>query len=513
MSSPSFFQLPEELISTLFSSYPGREPQIRALASLVHPHAAPCRNLIIHGTEATGKTAITASLLELLRQDGENSNLKYTLVKSTECVTSRHLFERTVAAVADALLWEAPLGRCETLAALTVELSKLLKYVERDGGWRFVLVFDTIDRQREAPPTLLPALARLSEIIPNLTTVFIVTAPLPSLLRTPSTPHIHFPPYTKSQYIAILSMTPPTALPNTSQQETTDLYARFVAVVHESLSRAAGRTLPSVKHAVVALWSRFTAPVLAGTHKAREFSKLLVAARVWLQDESVLAPGIVVASAGSTSSSSGAPAAAAVNGTAAATPKKRSAATGGGVATASASMGSSTTDLSTLLPPTAKLLLVAAYLASHNTPRHDQTLFSTWHYGGRRRRGGGAAGLNSSQRGPRAKHRKIARKLLGPGVFTLERMVAIYVALRREQVGSHGPGGGDGKLGAAAGVDADVGMGIATLASLRLLVRVGAGAGAGDMDRGGRWRIGVSWEIVRGVGRSLGIEVEDWLVE
>lgn len=86
-------------------------------------------------------------------------------------------------------------------------------------------------------------------------------------------------------------------------------------------------------------------------------------------------------------------------------------------------------------------------------------------------------------------------------------MVAIYVALRREQIEERGKGSN------GLGVDADVGMAIATLASLRLLVRVGSGAGAGDMDRGGRWRVGVGWEVVRGVGRSLGVEVEEWLIE
>ena len=71
-------------------------------------------------------------------------------------------------------------------------------------------------------------------------------------------------------------------------------------------------------------------------------------------------------------------------------------------------------------------------------------------------------------------------------------------------------------------------MAMATLASLRLLVRVGGGGGgkggmgggggafggSGDvMDRGGKWRINVGWEVVRGLGRSIGVEVEEWLIE
>ncbi|KAI0137178.1 origin recognition complex subunit 5 C-terminus-domain-containing protein [Xylariales sp. AK1849] len=509
MARPAIFQLPEELITTLYTTFPARESQIRSLSTLVYPHAAPCRNLIIHGTEATGKSAVASSVLELL-QDDPKSDLGYAIVKSAECVTARHLFERTTGSVADALQWKGAVGNCETLAALTVELSKMLKYVEREDGWRFVLVFDAIDRQRDAPPTLLPALGRLSEIIPNLTTVFILTAPLPSLLRTPATPHLHFPPYTKPQYTLILSASPPSALPNTTQQETTDLFARFVAAVHDSLTHAASRTLPSLRQATSTLWPRFTAPVAAGTHKAREFSKLLVAARVWLQDESVLAPRIVrrpttnsvPAIPSHPKSITNTP-----NGTPNTTPRKPS------TPNTIAKPPSSTTDLSALLPPAPKLLLIAAYLASHNAPRHDQTLFSTWHHG-RRKRGGGTTNPgtpSNSHRGARTRHRKIARKLLGPGVFVLERMVAIYVALRSEQFGQDT----GGKAGGNGGVDADVGMAIATLASLRLLVRIGGVGGgvAGDMDRGGRWRVGVGWEVVRGVGRSLGFEVEEWLIE
>lgn len=167
----SIFELPDDLLATLIESFPCRDAQIRALATLLYPRAAPCRNLIIHGTEATGKSAVTSRLLEALsssRTDTDDSLLNYAIVKSAECVTARHLFERTIGSVADALQSEGngSVGRCETLAALTVELTKLLKYDQNhDKNWRFVLVFDGIDHQRDAPPTMLPALARLSEIV------------------------------------------------------------------------------------------------------------------------------------------------------------------------------------------------------------------------------------------------------------------------------------------------------------------------------------------------------------
>lgn len=170
----NIFELPDDLLAALIESFPCRDAQIRALATLLYPRAAPCRNLIIHGTEATGKSAVTARLLAALSSASSSGSaplFNYAIVKSVECVTARHLYERVVGAVGDALQWEgrATVGRCETVAALTVELTKMLKYdqpQERDS--RFVLVFDGIDRQREAPPTLLPALARLSEIVRHL---------------------------------------------------------------------------------------------------------------------------------------------------------------------------------------------------------------------------------------------------------------------------------------------------------------------------------------------------------
>jgi len=261
--------------------------------------------------------------------------------------------------------------------------------------------------------------------------------------------------------------------------------------VHDALARAASRTLPSLKHACAALWPRFTAPILAGTHAPREFSKLLIAARVHFQDERLLDPGIVAVSP-----SGPPPSQPVANPTAAAT---------------AAVAHKTTTDLTSLLPTTARLLLLAAYLASHNATRHDLTLFSTHHHGRRRRRGGlSVAGVaRGGFRRQRSKHRKIARKLLGAHAFVLERMMAIFTSVRGEWDAA-----GFEREGEAGADAADIGMAIATLSSLRLLVRVGGVQSGGDpMDRGGKWRVNVGWEVVRGLGRSMGVEVEEWLIE
>lgn len=320
--------------------------------------------------------------------------------------------------------------------------------------------------------------------MPCLTCVFIVTAPPAGFLRTAASAHVHFPPYTKPEFVRILALETPLPVAGATQRETSDLWTRFCAAVHDALVRSASRTLPSFRRSCHALWPRFVAPVGAGTHAAKDFSKLLVAARVHFQDESLLNPSIV-----------------SVRPVAGASQQPAASASLPPPAAAAAPVAA---ELVGLLPVVARLLLLAAYLASHNATRHDLTLFSTHHHGRKRRRGGGlVAGAASSRRTARTKHRKIARKLLGAHAFVLERMLAIFEAVR----GEWAP---EGSSVGMAGLDGDVGMAMATLASLRLLVRVGSG----DVtDRAGKWRINASWEVVRGIGRSLRVEVEEWLIE
>ena len=67
--------------------------------------------------------------------------------------------------------------------------------------------------------------------------------------------------------------------------------------------------------------------------------------------------------------------------------------------------------------------------------------------------------------------------------------------------------------GSTTTVTADIPMAIATLASLRLVVRTNASVGADVLDAGAKWKVNVGWEVVRGVARSVGVEVEDFVVE
>lgn len=60
---------------------------------------------------------------------------------------------------------------------------------------------------------------------------------------------------------------------------------------------------------------------------------------------------------------------------------------------------------------------------------------------------------------------------------------------------------------------ADLLSAFSTLVSLRLVSRLGGVAGADLLDGGSRYRVNMGWEVVRGIGRSVGIEVEYFVAE
>lgn len=60
------------------------------------------------------------------------------------------------------------------------------------------------------------------------------------------------------------------------------------------------------------------------------------------------------------------------------------------------------------------------------------------------------------------------------------------------------------------GGSADVMAQIATLLKLGLVVR--AGTGDGELG-GGKWRVNVGWEVVRGLARGVGCEIENYFAE
>ena len=150
--------LPDEILFSLDNTIPCRALYIRQLTALLISSNLPA--VIVHGSRASGKSLTVHSVLQASDQPS-------AIVRSQECITTRHLLERTIFSIREVLkncdqvdIDEGVDVRCESISVFTVELQRLL-----EGRDKFILVFDGIDRQRDAAPTLLPAVVRLGEIV------------------------------------------------------------------------------------------------------------------------------------------------------------------------------------------------------------------------------------------------------------------------------------------------------------------------------------------------------------
>jgi len=161
-------------LNNLNKQFPCRELQIRVLSTLIGVRRLmfesrttttnlaqgsfpSSSNLVVHGLEATGKSSIVKAILQ-------TSGVPHAIVDSRECITARQLLERTVSQCIDVLkddrINPLQLPRCDSLSTLQICLENMFRSQEK-----FILVFDGIDKQRDAPPTMLPALARLGEYV------------------------------------------------------------------------------------------------------------------------------------------------------------------------------------------------------------------------------------------------------------------------------------------------------------------------------------------------------------
>lgn len=441
---------------------PPFQPQTYVSANHAQPRLPNPSSLIVYGPRATGKSAVVKAYLKATK-------LRHAIVQCQECVTGRHLLERIVSSVHDGSTKHetngdiaAHPGRCENISTLVVHLQRLLRAKDK-----FVLVLDGIDEQRDAPPTLLPALGRLGEVLPQLTLLLIVRHPSPRFLHQAGIPHIHFPPYSRAQSVHILARNPPDIFlepppeeldydDETHEEDKAWLWPRFCAAIWDSFAQSAVRDLVSFRDTCHKLWRPFVAPVIKGDFGTRDFSRLLVAQRRLLQDESSLLDSIVGSSEGAVLISK---------------------------------------NKTHELPYYAKWLLVAAYLASFNPARLDALYFMKTTEKKRRKKGGGTArsGGRPSQK------RQIPRHLLAASAFTIDRLLAILHAILPDDVRT----------------TIDMYKQIATLSNLRLLVRAG-GIGSNDpLEAGGKWRVGplVSWEHVQSLARNLDFNLIDYVAE
>ncbi|CAL5865996.1 uncharacterized protein PFLUO_LOCUS203 [Penicillium psychrofluorescens] len=526
--------LPTDVARSLRPQWPCRDLQARQLASLLSPQTPGPPTLVVHGISATCKSTITRAVLSALE-------VPHAVVRSSECITGRHLLTKILGATLEALNrkdeWEKfGKGRVEHVSTLAVLLDECLSSRAADKTGKFVLVLDEIDRQREAPPTLLSALARLGEIIPSLCVVLILSStPRPLFLQNAAVPHISFPPYTRKEAIAIILNSEAPVVEGLPAETSSQIYPNFVSTIYDTLVGPTAGSIPVFRSICSKLWPQFVAPIANGEappggNAEWDFSHLVVKNRVLFrhQGESALVHRIVPEEAST------------------ATLKPRAPLAASAVPSALPS-----------LPYFSTLILTSAYLASHTPQRLDTIFFSKFSSSSlsarnkrahHRRRlkvlsqaqaeeqaaGGGAS--TPGKKGKRSKTR-ITKSTLssafatssattsamggGAGIagpstiltarsFPLERLLAIYHAI------DPNPPANPIRVGAVAD---QIYAELATLRRLRLVIPAsghgggvsGIGSGNTTADAGDKWSVNVTGEWIGELAKGIGVEVGEWL--
>lgn len=167
------------------------------------------------------------------------------------------------------------------------------------------------------------------------------------------------------------------------------------------------------------------------------------------------------------------------------------------------------------LPLQSKYIVIAAYLASYNPPRFDIRFFSRAKEARAKRRDTG-----------RRKLLKINPRLLAAPAFDLERVLAILHAIAPSAGGgadSSAPAFGSNQSGLVNGKgnpyseqnggfpsNIDIGVQIATLTALRLIVCLNP---SDPLDSKTRWKINVSWPLIKKLASEINLDLENYLIE
>ncbi|KAJ9617023.1 hypothetical protein H2200_000744 [Cladophialophora chaetospira] len=494
--------LPPELLDLIQQKCPCRDTQIRQLATYYNNTFPSPPILVAYGLEQSSKRQVINSVLQA-------REIAHTIIKSKECLSQRHLLSKIFAASITTLGHGGQIEQYEKTDNINSLLGNLRKLFERLERVKFVVILEDADELRQPGPTLLPALARLGDLIPGFSILLTSNSPRPLNLHRAGVPYVHFPPYTRSEAISIVvsHLQSPISPGHESTVEVDEtalrkLYPQFAATVYDSLiSSTSSTSIQSFQSTCDRLWPRFIEPILslkkpAGNTKSWTFPRLLVHHRGLFQSdgESALYSRLTerpVLTTNQPDSLSPPP------------------------------------DPSTHRPPLLKhfttLILLSAYLASHTQQKYDILLFSRMSSsssGKKVRRSRQTPTKTRSptnpsatptkeagtpSKTPRSKSMFSATANLGvPRPFALERLVAILRAIH-----PHG-------VAYSRGVTDRVCRELGELEKLRLVVRLsspGGSVAASDDATDEKWRVNVGRDWVVNMGQAWGMGVSEYEID
>ncbi|CAG5115040.1 unnamed protein product [Candidula unifasciata] len=451
--------------SSLNSKVLCRQQQIKTLLSLFgQRQAMTTGSLFIYGHTGTGKSLVLQSVLN-------HNKLPYIFLNSIECSSPRFLFEH--------ILNNLPV---QGSYQISQDLNNLLNiengdddddYIQCDNLTDFIrllvsfisesplknqtlyLVLDKAERLRESSASLLPVLLRLQELSGlNVCTIFvseIVWEKFRSGTGFYEPYCLHFPDYSRQELMEIMCLDAPASCEK-------DLYSLYINIVL-SVFHMVCRDLRELRHIARLNYQYFIEPIEKNEVKPSDTKKL------WRNIEPHLKKALTSVYLREVSSRQW-------------------------ELLQQAELADPDSDFSKAIVPSrsyvelpyySKFLLIAAYIASYNPMKYDRRFFAKF----------------SAKVSKRAKHVKKSERtsnhLLGPKVFPIDRMMAIFYSIV------------EGKVVPSAYINVQ----ISSLVSLHLLHQIGGE----DKIAAPKYKCLVTLDFIRSVARTVHFDVMRYLYD
>ena len=150
--------LPPELLDIIQKQCPCRDAQIRQFATYYNDIFPSPPILVAYGLEQSSRKEVISITLQA-------REINHAFIKSKECLSRRHLLSKIFAASITTLGQVGQIEQFEKTDSINALLGNLRKLFERLEAKKFVLVIEDADELRQPGPTLLPALARLGDLV------------------------------------------------------------------------------------------------------------------------------------------------------------------------------------------------------------------------------------------------------------------------------------------------------------------------------------------------------------
>ncbi|GAB1606625.1 origin recognition complex subunit 5-like [Argonauta hians] len=440
-----------DVASRLRETLPCRDKQIQLLVNLFGTKCqmtAPA--FFIYGHTGTGKTAVVGSILEHLE-------CKSVWVNCMECYSAKVLYEQILLKIngsgPEAGFSDEGYTKCDNLN----DFCRLLPAAVQELGFAeetVYIVLDKAEKLRQMDSHILSGLLKLQELTKMNITVILLTEIIWEKFRGNTGTYepyiIHFPDYSREEILEIMLLDYPKDYPK-------ELYNSYINLVL-SVFYYVCRDLKELRHLAAINLEKFLEPLRNGDAEVSDSRKL------WKNIEPHLKKALQTVYLREVSSAQW--------------EKMQQ------VSSSSQEMSLQLYSIQGRnhleLPFYSKYLLTAAYLASYNPAKTDRRFFS--------KKSTKALGAHCKKKGART-----SSHLLGPKLFTLDRLMAIFYSIVEDKVAP----------------SANLFIQISSLVTLKLLSQVSSD----DLLEIPKYKCLVSLDTIKPIARSVNFDIVRYLYD